>query len=132
VLDLMEYTTYTHRDVTRLLPADGRALLHKVGVKGPDEDLDKVVADWDGHALTLSLLGAYLADRHGGDVAHIGEIPPPTADEPRYERVHRVLRRYDDHLTEAERAFLMIFSAFRKPVGETAFKQVFRELPSIL
>ncbi|MFX1555154.1 MAG: trypsin-like peptidase domain-containing protein [Promethearchaeota archaeon] len=129
VLDLMEYTTYNHRDVTRLSPADGRALLHKVGVKGPDEDLDKVVADWDGHALTLSLLGGYLAEQHEGDVAHIGEIPPPTADEPRYDRVHRVLRRYDEHLTEAERAFLTLFSAFRTPVAEMAFDKVFRVKP---
>jgi tetratricopeptide (TPR) repeat protein len=129
VLDLMEYTTYIHRDVTRLLPADGRDLLRKVGVQGPDEALDQVVADWDGHALTLSLLGGYLADLHGGDVAHIGEIPPPTADEPRYERVHRVLRRYDEHLTEAERAFLTLFSAFRTPVEETAFDKVFRVKP---
>jgi len=126
LLDLMEYTTYTHRDVTRLLPADGRALLRRVGVQGPDEALDRMVADWDGHALTLSLLGGYLADLHAGDVAHIGEIPPPTADEPRYERVHRVLRRYDEHLTEAERAFLTLFSAFRTPVAETAFDKVFR------
>jgi len=129
VLDLMEYTTYIHRDVTRLLPADGRALLRKVGVQGPDEALDQVVADWDGHALTLSLLGGYLADLHGGDVANIGEIPAPTADEPRYERVHRVLRRYDEHLTEAERAFLTLFSAFRTPVAETAFDKVFRVKP---
>ena len=126
VLDLMEYTTYTHRDVTRLSPADGRALLREVGVTGPDAALDRVVADWDGHALTLGLLGGYLAERHGGDVAYIGEIPPPTADEPRYERVHRVLRRYDEHLTEAERAFLTLFSAFRTPVKETALEKVFR------
>jgi tetratricopeptide (TPR) repeat protein len=134
VLDLMDYTTYTHRDVTRLSPADGRALLRRVGVKGPDEALDRVVADWDGHALTLGLLGGYLAEQHGGDVAYIGEIPPPvpstvegpTADEPRYERVHRVLRRYDNHLTEAERAFLTLFSAFRTPVEEAAFEKVFR------
>jgi len=126
VLDLMEYTTYTHRDVTRLSLADGRALLDKVGVQGDDVALDKIVADWDGHALTLSLLGAYLVDQHGGDARHIDEIPPPTANEQRYARVHRVLRRYDEHLTEAERAFLILFSAFRTPVEESAFEKVFR------
>ena len=126
VLDLMDYTTYTHRDVERLSPADGRALLRRVGVTGDDAALDKVVADWDGHALTLGLLGGYLAERHGGDVAYIGEIPPPTADEPRYQRVHRVLRRYDEHLTDAERAFLILFSAFRTPVEEAAFEKVFQ------
>lgn len=126
VLDLMDYTTYTHRDVTRLSPADGWALLQKLGVKGDDKALENVVADWGGHALTLSLLGSYLVDQYEGDVRHIGEIPPPTAEETRYERVHRVLKRYDTHLTEAERAFLMIFSAFRPPVGEAALNKVFR------
>ncbi len=127
----MDYTTYVHRDVTRLSPADGRALLREVGVTGAGEDVDRVVADWDGHALTLSLLGGYLADRHGGDVARIDEIPPPMAEEPRYERVHRVLRRYDEHLGEAERAFLTLFSAFRTPVHGSALGKVFRQTSKV-
>jgi hypothetical protein len=126
LLDLMDYTTYAHRDVTRLSPGDGRALLRKLGVRGTDAALDRLVADWDGHALTLGLLGGYLADRYGGDVTKIDDLPPPTADEPRYERVHRVLRRYDEHLSDAERAFLKLFSAFRTPVQESAFDRVFR------
>ncbi len=130
LLDLMAYTTYTHRDVDRLSEGDGRDLLRAVGVTGPDEALDEAVTAWDGHALTLSLIGGYLADAHGGDIAKLDEIPPPTADEPRYERVHRVLRRYDDHLTEPQRAFLKLFSAFRTPVAETAFETVFRTATS--
>ena len=124
--DLMVYDTYTHREVDRLSATEGRALLRKIGVKGSDAALDKVVSDWDGHALTLSLIGAYLVDKYQGDVAHMADIPAPTADEPRYERVHRVLRRYDEHLTDAERAFLTLFSAFRTPVHEDAFEKVFR------
>jgi len=126
LLDLMAYTSYAHRDVARLSAVDGRALLRKLGVCGDDRELDRAVAAWDGHALTLSLLGALLAERYDGDVARLDELPPPTADEPRYERVHRVLRRYDEHLTDAERAFLMLFSAFRTPVHESAFETVFR------
>jgi len=126
VLDLLAYTTYSHRDVTRLSPANGRALLERVGVKGEESALDRVVTDWDGHALTLGLLGGYLVHRHGGDLSHIDQIPPPTDDEPRYDRVHRVLRRYDGHLTEAERAFLTLFAAFRTPVEAAAFDRVFR------
>ena len=125
LMDLEEYTTYQHRDVERLLPQDGRDLLRKLGVRGDDDELDRVVADWGGHALTLSLLASYLKDHHGGDVSQVRNIPSPTADEPRYERVHRVLRRYDDHLDEAEKAFLMLFSAFRRPVDRDAFR-IFR------
>ncbi|HQN31202.1 MAG TPA: tetratricopeptide repeat protein, partial [Methanothrix soehngenii] len=125
LMDLEEFITFQHRDVERLLPQDGRDLLRKLGVHGYDDELDRVVSDWDGHALTLSLIASYLRDHHRGDVREIRNIPPPTADEPRYERVHRVLRRYDDHLQEAEKAFLMLFSAFRRPVGEDAFR-IFR------
>jgi tetratricopeptide (TPR) repeat protein len=132
LLDLMDYTTYSHRDVDRLSEKDGRDLLRKLGVKGTDAQLDKIVADWDGHALTISLLGSYLAEKHGGDIAHLDDIPIPTADEPRYQRVQRVLRRYDEHLSETEREFLKLFSAFRTPVHESAFEKVFAPLlPSL-
>jgi tetratricopeptide (TPR) repeat protein len=126
VLDLIDYTTYTHRDVDRLSLGEGLALLRKIGVQGSDEALGKVVQDWDGHALTLSLLGAYLVDRYEGKVEHISDIPAPNSNEPLYERVRRVLHRYDEHLTEAERAFLTIFSAFRLPVKKSAFAAVFQ------
>jgi tetratricopeptide (TPR) repeat protein len=128
LLDLMDYITYSHRDLERLLPADGRALLERVGVQGTRVQLDKVVSDWDGHALTLSLLGSYLSAHYGGDIAHLTDIPAPIADEPKYERIHRVLRRYDEHLTETEREFLKLFSAFRTPVHEGAFEKVFAPL----
>jgi len=125
LLDLMDYTTYTHRDVDRLSEEDGRALLQRLSVKGSDAEFNKVVADWDGHALTLSILAAYLAERYEGDIKHLADIPVPTADEPRYERVHRVLRRYDEHLSKDEREFLKLFSVFRLPVQESAFEKVF-------
>jgi len=128
LLDLMDYTTYTHRDVDRLSEEDGRALLRRLGVQGSDGELSKVAADWDGHALTLSILAAYLAERYEGDIKHLSDIPIPTADEPRYERVHRVLRRYDEHLTKDEREFLKLFSVFRLPVQESAFEKVFQPL----
>jgi tetratricopeptide (TPR) repeat protein len=128
LLDLMEYTTYTHRDVDRLSEADGISLLERLKVKGSREQMVKVISDWDGHALTISLLGSYLAEKYNGDIAHLADIPVPTADEPRYERVHRVLRRYDEHLTQAEREFLKLFSAFRTPVHESAFEKVFAPL----
>jgi NB-ARC domain len=127
LLDLIEFTSYTNRNVDRLSDVDGRALLQKIGVRGEDAQLDRTVSTWDGHALTLSLLGSYLVDRYDGDITRVTDIPTPTADEDRYQRVHRVLRRYDEHLTEAEQVFLKIFSAFRLPVQQSAFKQVFRD-----
>jgi tetratricopeptide (TPR) repeat protein len=132
LLDLMEYTTYTHRDVERLSQEDGRALLQRLNTKGSDAELNKVVADWDGHALTLSILAAYLTEQYEDNIKHISDIPVPTADEPCYERVHRVLRRYDEHLTKNEREFLKLFSVFRLPVQELAFEEVFEPLLNLL
>lgn len=126
LLDLLAYTTYTHHDVDRLSPIDGRQLLRKLGVEGYDEELDKVVTDWYGHALTISLIGTYLEYHREGRVEHVNEIPAPIADEPHYERIHRVLHRYDKYLTEPERVFLMLFSAFRTPITEEVLTKLFR------
>lgn len=126
LFDLISYPTFRHHDVERLSQEDGRDLLRKLGVQGPDAALDRMVTDWDGHALTLSLLGGYLVERYGGDAVHITDLPAPISNEPRYERVRRILRRYDTHLSEAERVFLLLFSAFRLPVPESALAPVFR------
>ena len=90
-----------------------------IGVKGPESALVSLVNDWDGHALTLSLLGAYLVNAHKGDVSRISEIPAPTELEDIYDRVHCVLRQYDQHLGEAEQAALMLISPMRGPVNPT-------------
>jgi len=142
LLDLLAYTSYTHRDVGPVSVPDGRALLRELGVTGPDAALDQLVRQWDGHALTLSLLGSYLHWRHKGDIAfadqfdpvgsrHASTLPEDAPDEARqrYSHVHRVLRRYDEHLTAAERAFMTLFSAFRTPVAPDAFARVFRTPP---
>ena len=126
MLDLIEYTTYTKRDVDHLSRIDGRSLLRRIGVSGSDAALDKVVADWDGYALALSLLGAYLVRQHGGDVAYATEFAIPAENDSRYERIYRILGRYNEHLTEAERAFLMLFSTLRLPANDITFQKVFR------
>lgn len=130
LLDLLEYTTYQHRDVDSLSEADGRELLRKLGVKGTNGELDKAIADWGGHALTLSLVGSYIIDLYNGDILHLRDIPKPTASEPRYKRVNRILNYYDEHLSDEERAFLKIISAFRIPVDKTAFNKIFRYKPN--
>jgi tetratricopeptide (TPR) repeat protein len=124
--DLLSLTTYQALDVTRLLPDDGVMLLRETGVKGTDDQLKPIVEQWEGHALTLALLGKYLGERFEGDLAHLNEVPPPTSGEPFYERVARVLRRYNEYMSDAEKTFLLLFSAFRLPVKESAFSKVFR------
>jgi tetratricopeptide (TPR) repeat protein len=124
--DMMEFTSYQHRDVDRLSAADGRLLLQKLGVMGADLELDKVVANWDGHALILSLIGSYLADKYGGDISQIKDLPGPTRNQPRYKRVHNVLSRYEETFSNEEQEFLKLFSAFRISIGLNEFNKVFR------
>ena len=81
--------------------------------------------EWVGRVELLHNLDEDWQERFEGKIEHLEEIPAPTAAEPKYDRVRRVLRRYDEHLTEAERQFLEVFSAFRLPVPEAALEPVF-------
>jgi tetratricopeptide (TPR) repeat protein len=127
VLDLAPYTTYLHVDVNPLGVVDGRNLLRTLGIVGSDAALDQVVRDWDGHALTLSLLASYLLKHYGGDVRRISAIPPPDPSQPRDQLVQRVLLEYDRHLEPVEREFLARFSIFRLPVDVAALRIVLED-----
>jgi tetratricopeptide (TPR) repeat protein len=71
VTDLKNYwqTTAPETKLLRLSREAGVALLKSLGVQhGSRQDFETLVADVKGHALTLSLLGTYLYDAHGGDI----------------------------------------------------------------
>ncbi|NER49769.1 MAG: trypsin-like serine protease, partial [Symploca sp. SIO1A3] len=51
LLDLLDYTTYTEREVNPLSIEQGSTLLKKLGVKGKKAELEQVVKDWGGYAL---------------------------------------------------------------------------------
>lgn len=61
-----------------------------------------------------------------GDVRKVEEALPPTTGGGPYDSVKRILKRYDESLRRVERAFLIMFSAFRLPVPASAFGPVFR------
>ncbi|MFF4233588.1 tetratricopeptide repeat protein [Streptomyces sp. NPDC001820] len=124
VVDLISFVTYRQIDVPALTAGAGRELLALLGVRGSDAALERVGLQWGGHALTLSLIAAYLVRRYGGDVRRVATLPPPGPDMPRAELVRRILGQYDACLSEAERALLVGFSVFRTPVGEEALQAV--------
>ncbi|NEP11514.1 MAG: serine protease [Symploca sp. SIO2C1] len=115
LLDLLDYTTYTEREVNPLSIQEGSTLLKKLGVKGKNAELEQVVKDWGGYALMLSLIAAYL-NKRGGEVKRLRGIPAPATDESLEDRVQRILDYYDKNLKEAEREMLTVLSAFRLPV----------------
>ncbi|MEP0870811.1 tetratricopeptide repeat protein [Trichocoleus desertorum AS-A10] len=126
IFDLIQYITYKNSNVDRLSEVDGRELLRKIGVTGTDGQLNKIVNTWDGHALTLSLLSSYLTEYYEGKANFLDRVPLPTEAESKYDRINRILRRYEQFLAKDEQEFMQTFSAFRLPVPESALNQVFQ------
>lgn len=124
VFDLTRFVTYRHIDVGSLPEASGVALLERLGVHGSSSALGQVVRDWDGHALTLSMIGAYLTRRFQGDVRRMAALPPPDPTLSRDEKVRRLLREYDACLSDAEREVLIRFSVLRTPVETAVFESL--------
>ena len=48
----------------------GADLLVELGVHGRQRDLEAAVRELQGHALSVTLLGTYLAEVRGGDIRH--------------------------------------------------------------
>ncbi len=64
----------------RLSTTAGVGLLEKLLVRGNKKDLQALVEDVSGHALTLNLVGSYLARAHNGDVRRRDRIDFHNAD----------------------------------------------------
>jgi len=121
-----EKTVYQKEDIERLSIEDGRRLFNKVGVKGKQEEIDSVIEEYDGHALSLTLLARYIVEDFGGDITKAKEIPPFYSDREAGGKTHRILLWYAKQLNEEQIAFMKIFSLFRRAVREEDFDGVFR------
>ncbi len=64
----------------RLDTAAGVALLEKHQVRGKRSELERLVEEVDGHALTLNILGSYLRDAYEGDVRKLDLVELEEAD----------------------------------------------------
>jgi len=129
ISDLDAYiTTYKQVDITRMNETDGLALFRQIGVVGDEKEITKLIEQWGGHALTLGLIAGDIVDTYKGNLAEAQSkdgIPSPLQEDSRYDRVKRLLRRYDENLSDAGRAFMTIFCAFRTVVREPAFGMIF-------
>lgn len=64
----------------RLLKPAGIDLLRTLGVRGSEKEMETLVEDVQGHALTLNLLGRYLVRAHGGDIRRRDRVRFEKAD----------------------------------------------------
>ncbi|MEW6608042.1 MAG: NB-ARC domain-containing protein [bacterium] len=118
--DIENYLSYQKLDVEELSKEDTRLLFQRVGVRGGDEEIDKIWEDFKGHTLSLVLLANYLVEDFGGDIKKAGEIPKIEG------KPQRMLLWYDKQLNENQRQFMKIFSLFRGTVGEKEFEAIFQ------
>lgn len=72
----------------------GAQLLKYLGVKGTQKDLEQTSKDFNGHALTLRLLGNYLSVLHKGDIRHRDMIEKLTEEEQGGTHAKKVMEAY--------------------------------------
>lgn len=119
--DLADWRTTGYRELMLedLDTQAARALLRRWGVKGGDDVLDRLGEQVHRHALTVDVLGSYLATYWGGDPAYAPSFRPEDLldTDPKAARLHRVLTSYAERLVPKERDLLARLSAFPRGVG---------------
>lgn len=82
VEDLVSFrsTTAPEWKLEHLSVPAGVELLKSFGVRGGQDEIERLVSDVKGHALTLNLVGGYLARAHGGDIRKRDRIQFAKAD----------------------------------------------------
>jgi tetratricopeptide (TPR) repeat protein len=103
VVDLASFegSTVRHRPLEDLSTDAGVALLEHLGVHGPRVELEAVVEEVRGHALTLDLLGRFLHAAHGGDVRRRDRVRFEEADaEVQGGHAFRVMAAYERWFTK--------------------------------
>jgi tetratricopeptide (TPR) repeat protein len=118
---------YENLPLVNLSIPDALSTLKKRGVNGSDDDIKEVVKRYKGHALSLTSVAGYLTRYYGGDIKHAPKVEFVLGDKERFKDVNKLLRRYAEKMSDAERVFLNIFSLFRQEVTERDFAGVFRK-----
>ena len=122
--------------LARLSAKAGVALLLSLGVKGTLTELEKLVEDAGGHALTLNLLGSYLRDAHGGDVRKRDLVKLEEADaEEQGGHAFRVMDAYaawlegEGEAGERALAVLRLLGLFDRPADADCLGALLKEPP---
>ncbi|MHC4602338.1 MAG: tetratricopeptide repeat protein, partial [Planctomycetota bacterium] len=125
-LDEWEKRGYENQPLVELSVPDALLMLRKRGIEGSDEEMTEVINRYKGHALSLTSLAGYLSRYYDGDIKKAPDIEFVLGDEERFKDVNKLLSKYAEKMSEAERVFLNIFSLFRQEITEDDFAGVFR------
>jgi tetratricopeptide (TPR) repeat protein len=136
-LKSFEETTARRRELERLSTPAGAELLRSLGVLGTATEIEALVEEVRGHALTLNLLGGFLRDAHGGDVRKRDLVRFEEADaEIQGSHAFRVMEAYERWFAgEGERgkrllAVLHLLGLFDRPAAAELLA-VLRRPPAI-
>ena len=131
----------TNHPLDRLSPQAGADLLEELGVTGRQQAFEKAVKSVDGHALSVTLLGTFLTQVHGGDIRkqdlfdfHIRLTPEEEARAQMDEtlipakRAQKVMRGYLEQFEgQPERALLHLLGLFDRPADGGAVEVLLAE-----
>jgi tetratricopeptide (TPR) repeat protein len=116
--------TTEEQKLDKLVKEAAIGLLRHLQVVGSEADMEAAWKDAGGHALTLQLLGRFLADAHGGDIRHYKEVKFEEADRERQGRsAFKVMIAYERWLQSAgperqrELAVLRLTGLFDRPIS---------------
>jgi tetratricopeptide (TPR) repeat protein len=134
-LDTFRSTTAPQWKLERLSDEAGANLLENLGVHGTAVERATLARDVKGHALTLTLLGKFLAEAHGGDVRRRDLVSLPEADaEETNGHAFRVMEAYEDWLARdgrhVELAILHLLGLFDRPATPDCLSAL-RQAPAI-
>lgn len=126
----LESTTCPKIDLDILQPADGARLLHALEVKGTEGELQGASEEFGGHALALTLLGAFLRDACGGDIRRRREIGPLVHELEHGGHARRVMDSYETWLGDGpEPQVLRMLGLFDRPAEPRAVEALRRGPP---
>lgn len=124
--DFEHIATFRSLQVGPLSAADGRALLRANGVHGADQMLDKLVTDWEGHALALTAIAVYLTAEGEGLARRLAELPSGDVGLPFAARLRAVGTMIERQRTPIERTALIVLALARLPLPITALAAIVR------
>lgn len=115
-------TTVCLCELERLNEKAGTALLRHLSVTGPDRELAQTVEEYEGHALSLCLLGNYLAAVQSGDIRRRDRISSLTQTVEGGLHAAHVMDAYVNWFllkgdAPPEMAVLLLMGLFDRPVG---------------
>ncbi|HEV7237958.1 MAG TPA: SEFIR domain-containing protein [Thermoanaerobaculia bacterium] len=134
-LDTFRTTTAPQWKLAHLSTKAGASLLEKLGVRGTANERETLAGDVKGHALTLTLLGTFLAAAHGGDIRRRDLVSLHEADsEETSGHAFRVMEAYEEWLARdgrnVELAILRLLGLFDRPATPDCLGAL-REAPAI-